>query len=83
MSTTLDTAHVPDLPAQVSGSVLAAQDAGYEAVHNRLVDRRAGLIVRCRTACAAAAALGLTRRAGLEVSIRGRQHAPRAGLCVR
>jgi FAD/FMN-containing dehydrogenase len=77
MSTTLDSAHVADLAGQVSGSVLAPQDAGYEsarAVHNGLVDRRPALIVRCRTACDVAAALVLARRAGLEVSIRGGGH---------
>jgi FAD/FMN-containing dehydrogenase len=77
MSTTLDSAHIADLAGQVSGSVLAPQDAGYEAaraVHNGLVDRRPALIVRCRTACDVAAALGLARRAGLEVSIRGGGH---------
>src|SRR6266545_6495765 len=77
MTATLDSALVTDLTAQVSGSVLGAQDAGYDsarAVHNGLIDRRPALIVRCRTACDVAAALALARRAGLEVSIRGGGH---------
>jgi FAD/FMN-containing dehydrogenase len=77
MSTTLDSALVADLAAQVSGSVLGPQDAAYDsarAVHNGLIDRRPALIVRCRTACDVAAALALARRAGLEVSIRGGGH---------
>src|SRR5215213_6894116 len=77
MSTTLDAALVADLAGEVSGSVLAPQDVGYDsarAVHNGLIDRRPALIVRCRTACDVAAALALARRAGLEVSIRGGGH---------
>ena len=45
MSTTVDSALVADLAAHVSGSVLRAQDAGYEAArtaHNGLIDRRPG-----------------------------------------
>jgi hypothetical protein len=52
MSATLDSAAVADLAAQVSGSVLGPQDAGYEAaraVHNGFIDRRPALIVRSRT----------------------------------
>jgi FAD/FMN-containing dehydrogenase len=77
MITTLDSALLADLAGQVSGSVLGPQDAGYEAaraVHNGLVDRRPALIVRCRTTNDVIAALGLARRAGLEVSIRGGGH---------
>jgi FAD/FMN-containing dehydrogenase len=77
MSTTLASALVADLTAQVSGSVLGPQDAGYDsarAVHNGLIDRRPALIVRCRTACDVAAALAFALRGSLEVSIRGGGH---------
>jgi FAD/FMN-containing dehydrogenase len=77
MSTGLDSALVADLSGQVSGSVLAPDDAGYDAaraVHNGLIDRRPALIVRCRTAYDVAASLGLARGAGLEVSVRGGGH---------
>ncbi|TMK75748.1 MAG: FAD-dependent oxidoreductase, partial [Actinobacteria bacterium] len=77
MSTTLDSALVADLAGEVSGSVLGPQDAGYDtarAVHNGLIDRRPELIVRCRTTNDVVAALGLARRTGLEVSIRGGGH---------
>jgi FAD/FMN-containing dehydrogenase len=77
MTTTFDYALVADLERQISGSVLAPQDAGYEearSVHNGLIDRRPSLIVRCRTANDVVAALGLALRAGLEVSIRGGGH---------
>src|SRR6266496_2596696 len=77
MSATLDDAVVADLAGQVSGPVLAPQDAGYEAaraVHNGLIDRKPALIVRCRTTDDVVAALAFARRAGLEVSIRGGGH---------
>jgi FAD/FMN-containing dehydrogenase len=77
MSTGLDSALVADLSGQVSGSVLAPDDAGYDAaraVHNGLIDRRPALIVRCRTAYDVAASLALARGAGLEVSVRGGGH---------
>lgn len=86
MSATLNSALVADLAGQVSGSVLGPQDAGYEAartVHNGLVDRRPALIVRCRTACYVAAALALSRRAGLEVSVRGDGHNTAGGAASR
>ena len=66
-----------DLAREVSGSVLAPGDAGYDAaraVHNGLVDRRPAVIVRCRTSSDVVAALAVARRAGLEVSVRGGGH---------
>ena len=77
MSTGLDSALVADLSGQVSGSVLAPHDAGYDAaraVHNGLIDRRPALIVRCLTPRDVATSLALARRAGLEVSVRGGGH---------
>jgi FAD/FMN-containing dehydrogenase len=77
MTITFDPALVPDLRGQVSGSVLEPTDVGYDAartVHNGLIDRRPGLIVRCRTTNDVVAALAFARRAGLEISIRGGGH---------
>ena len=77
MSTGLDSALVADLSGQVSGSVFAPHDAGYDAaraVHNGLIDRRPALIVRCLTPRDVATSLALARRAGLEVSVRGGGH---------
>lgn len=77
MTTALDPALADDLAGRVSGSVLRADDAGYDAaraVYNGLIDRNPGLIVRCRTKEDVVAALALARRAGLEVSIRGGGH---------
>jgi FAD/FMN-containing dehydrogenase len=73
----LDATLVADLAAQISGTVLGPQDAGYDSareVHNGLIDRRPALIVRCRTACDVAEALALAHQTGLEVSIRGGGH---------
>jgi FAD/FMN-containing dehydrogenase len=77
MSTTVDPALVSELAEQVSGPVLVPEDTGYEdarVVHNGLIDRRPGVIVRCRTAEDVVAALALARRADLEVSVRGGGH---------
>ena len=77
MSTTLDPALVTQLAGQVSGSVLGAEDEGYDAaraVHNGLIDRRPALIVRCRRANDVVAALALACGAGTEVSVRGGGH---------
>jgi FAD/FMN-containing dehydrogenase len=77
MTITFDSALVPDLRGQLSGSVLEPADAGYDAartVHNGLIDRRPALIVRCRTTNDVVAALAFARRAGLEISVRGGGH---------
>ena len=77
MSTTSDRAFVAGLRGDISGTVLSAEDAGYEAaraVHNGLVDRRPAVIVRCRTTNDVVAALAFARRTGLEVSVRGGGH---------
>ena len=77
MPTVSDSALIADLARHVSGSVLAPQDAGYDAaraVHNGLIDRRPALIVRCRTTNDVVVALAYARRVGLEVSIRGGGH---------
>ena len=77
MSVALNPALITDLQAQVSGSVLGPDDAGYDAarsIHNGLIDRRPAVIVRCRESSDVVAALALARREGLEVSIRGGGH---------
>jgi FAD/FMN-containing dehydrogenase len=77
MNTGVDSTFAAELAAQISGSVLAAGDEGYDAaraVHNGLIDRRPGLIVRCATTNDVVEALAFARRRGLEVSIRGGGH---------
>jgi FAD/FMN-containing dehydrogenase len=73
----LDPTLAADLAEQVSGAVLGPDDDGYDAaraLYNGLIDRRPGLIARCRTTDDVVAALTLARRAGLEVSVRGGGH---------
>jgi FAD/FMN-containing dehydrogenase len=77
MTITFDSALIADLGRQISGSVLGPGDVAYDAaraVHNGLIDRRPAVIVRCRTTNDVVAALAFTRRAGVEVSIRGGGH---------
>jgi FAD/FMN-containing dehydrogenase len=77
VSTFLDPTLAADLAEQVSGAVIGPNDDGYDAaraLYNGLIDRRPGLIVRCRTTDDVVAALALVRRAGLEVSVRGGGH---------
>jgi FAD/FMN-containing dehydrogenase len=59
------------------GEVIWPGDAGYDqarTVHNGLIDRRPGVIARCRGTADIAAALALARESGLEVSVRGGGH---------
>jgi FAD/FMN-containing dehydrogenase len=77
MTTTLDPALATELAGKISGSVLRAEDAGYDdarAVYNGMIDRKPAVVVRCRTTADVVAALAVARGAGLEVSIRGGGH---------
>jgi FAD/FMN-containing dehydrogenase len=65
------------LRGSVSGEVLVAGDRGYDAaraVWNALIDRRPGVIVRCRTTADVVVAVTFARERGLPVSIRGGGH---------
>jgi FAD/FMN-containing dehydrogenase len=57
--------------------VLRPSDASYDEIrriHNGLIDKRPSLIARCRTTTDVAAAVGLGRSEGLEISVRGGGH---------
>jgi FAD/FMN-containing dehydrogenase len=76
-TTTFDTAQLEALTGAVSGAVLLPGDDGYDdarRVHNGMIDRRPALIVRCRSASDAAAAVRFARAAGAEISVRGGGH---------
>lgn len=65
------------LRAQVSGEILSSGDAGYDTarlVHNGLIDRRPGLIARCRGTADVQAAVRAAREHGLEIAVRGGGH---------
>jgi FAD/FMN-containing dehydrogenase len=77
MTATLADHHVQDLADRVAGAVVAPAHADYDrlrAVHNGLVDKRPGLIVRAAETGDVVTALGFAREAGLEVSVRGGGH---------
>ena len=66
-----------DLATTFSGQLLTPGDAGYDEarrVHNGLVNKRPALIARCRGVADVVDAVGLARKLGLEVAIRGGGH---------
>jgi len=59
------------------GELLLPGEPGYDGarrVHNGMIDKRPALIARCSDTADVAAAVGLAREHGLEVSIRGGGH---------
>lgn len=65
------------LAAQLRGSIVGASDAGYDgarAIWNGMINRRPGLIIRCRDAGDVVGAVRFARDNGLLVSVRGGGH---------
>ena len=61
----------------VRGDLLRPGDDGYDEarrIHNAMIDKQPGLIVRCRGTGDVVAAVNLAREHGLEVSVRGGGH---------
>jgi FAD/FMN-containing dehydrogenase len=68
---------VSALRQSIGGEVLVAGDPGYDAaraVWNAMIDRRPGVIVRCRTTADVVAAVTFAREHGQPVAIRGGGH---------
>ena len=66
-----------ELKEVIKGSVLFAEDSGYEEarqIWNAMIDRRPAIIVQCADADDVAQAIGFARRNKLELSIRGGGH---------
>ena len=66
-----------NLRAGVRGSILAADDAGYDrtrSVWNAMIDKRPGLIVRCAGAADVLRAVRFARNHGLLVAVKGAGH---------
>jgi FAD/FMN-containing dehydrogenase len=66
-----------ELRSSISGQIIQPDDGGYDEarrVHNGLIDRRPAIIVRCRSAADAAAAVRFARAEGLDISVRGGGH---------
>ena len=76
---------VPDqVRASFTGELVSPADPGYDQirrVHNGLIDKRPGLIARCRTVADVAAAVAIGREQASEISVRGGGHSV-AGLAV-
>jgi FAD/FMN-containing dehydrogenase len=75
---------VDDLRRSLAGTVLVEADPDYDPARrgfNAAIDRRPGVIARCRGAADVAAAFDFARTNGLEVAVRGGGHNP-AGHCV-
>jgi FAD/FMN-containing dehydrogenase len=59
------------------GELLQPTDAGYDdarRVHNGLIDKRPALIARCKGTADIVDAIGLARKLGLEIAVRGGGH---------
>lgn len=73
----LDEATLNEVRAGVRGEIITPEDAGYESarkVHNGMIDRRPGVIIRCRDVADVIAGVGLARDNGLDLSVRGGGH---------
>ncbi len=70
-------AGIDELRAAMEGPVIAPGDAGFDGgrrVWNAGIDRRPAAIARCASAADVAAAIGVARQHGLEVSVRAGAH---------
>src|SRR6185295_8347987 len=77
MMTTLSTQLGKELKGTIKGSVLNADDPGYEEarqIWNAMIDRRPAMIVQCADADDVPTAIAFARRNNLEISIRGAGH---------
>ena len=75
--TTLSTQLGKELKGTIKGSVLNADDPGYEEarqIWNAMIDRRPAMIVQCADADDVPTAIAFARRNRLEISIRGAGH---------
>jgi FAD/FMN-containing dehydrogenase len=77
MAAVLGGATIEELRQSVGGTVIARDDAGYDAaraVWNGMIDRRPALVVRCDGTADVVAAVQFARSQGLEISVRGGGH---------
>ena len=81
----MPTLAIDELRGQVRGDVISSGDEGYEEarrVHNAMIDRRPGVIVRAVNVGDVMAAVKLARESGLDLAIRGGGHSvPGFGTC--
>jgi FAD/FMN-containing dehydrogenase len=77
MTKTVDRKALGELSARCTGVLLGPGDAGYDEarrVHNGLIDRRPGLIARCRGNADVADVVTFARQHGLDIAVRGGGH---------
>jgi FAD/FMN-containing dehydrogenase len=70
-------AESPVLRNQISGELFGPGDAGYDearSVYNAMIDRRPGLIARCRSVADVRAALDAGRSSSVAIAVRGGSH---------
>ncbi|MGH2595833.1 MAG: FAD-binding oxidoreductase [Actinomycetota bacterium] len=76
---------IQELRGQVSGQVIAPDDAGYEdarVVYNAMIDKRPAVVVRAANADDVVAAVNFAREGSLDLAIRGGGHSvPGFGTC--
>ena len=68
---------VHDLRSRIHGEVISPEDPGYDqarTVYNAMIDRRPALVARCTSVNDVQTALEASRRAGLDVAVRGGGH---------
>jgi FAD/FMN-containing dehydrogenase len=68
---------ISEVAAGFGGELLQPGDPGYDEarrVHNGLIDKRPALIARCKGTADIVDAIGLARKLGLEVAVRGGGH---------
>jgi FAD/FMN-containing dehydrogenase len=66
-----------DLAAQLKGTLIRPEDAGYDearALYNAMIDKRPALIVRAAGVADVVAAVNYGREQGLDIAIRGGGH---------
>ena len=83
--TQTSTEGIEALRAAMGGSVITADDPGYEqarTVWNAAIDRRPAAIAKCATALDVVAAVRFARDQGLEIAVRGGAHSmPGLSVC--
>jgi len=73
----LDAGALAGLRSGLDGDAIAAGDAGYDearTIWNAMIDRKPGLVVRCRSAADVARAVGFAAEHGLLTAIKGGGH---------
>src|SRR5213593_2040035 len=74
---TMGSSAIDALRARVRGEVVTPQDGAYDEarkVYNGMIDKRPAAVVRCTDTSDVAAAIGVARDEGLDLSVRGGGH---------